>query len=131
MCLPQHALVYGEYKGIPKQGVREALGAGADVVLRLDVQGAASVRALLPACVTVFVRAESEAALQERLVSRATEPPEALALRCALARDEMTRLSEFDYAVVNERGRLDRAVDQLCAIIDAEKCRIGRPRLAL
>ena len=127
----EHALVYGEYKGIPKSGVREALAAGADCVLRLDVQGAATVRSLLRGAVFVFVVADSEATLADRLTKRATELPDKLALRLAMAREEMQRITEFDYAIVNARDQLEHAVDQLCAIVDAEKCRVGRPAVTL
>ena len=129
--LLEHALVYGDYKGIPKAQVRDALAAGTDVVLRLDVQGAATMRRLLPAAVSVFLAAESEAALVARLVSRKTEPADKLLVRVATARDETRRLPEFDYAVVNAQGQLERAVDDLCAIIDAEKLRVKRAPLQL
>jgi guanylate kinase len=129
--LLEHALVYGEYKGIPKAQVRDALASGKDVVLRLDVQGAATMRRLLPGAVFVFLVAESEAALVSRLVSRKTEPPDKLLLRVATAREETRRLSEFDYVVVNAQGQLERAVDDLCAVIDAEKLKVSRPPLQL
>ena len=128
--LLEHALVYGEYKGIPKAQVRDALAAGTDVVLRRDVQGAATMRRLLPGAVFIFLVAESESALVTRLVSRKTEPPEKLLLRVATAREETRRLDEFDYCVVNAQGQLERAVDDLCAIIDAEKLRVTRPPMA-
>lgn len=124
--LLEHALVYGEYKGIPKSQVRDALAEGHDVVLRLDVQGAATMRRLLPCAVFVFLVAESEAALAQRLMSRKTEPPDKLRLRVATARDETRRMDEFDYVVVNAQGRLDAAVDALCSIIDAERCKVHR-----
>ena len=129
--LLEHALVYGEYKGIPKAQVRDALASGRDVVLRLDVQGAATMRRLLPGAVFVFLAAESEAALVSRLVARKTEPPDKLLLRVATAREETRRLGEFDYVVVNAQGQLERAVDDLCAVIEAEKLRVARPPIAL
>ncbi len=129
--LLEHALVYGEYKGIPKAQVRDALASGRDVVLRLDVQGAATMRRLLPGAVFIFLVAESEAALVSRLVRRKTEPPDKLLLRVATAREETRRLAEFDYCVVNAQGELERAADDLCAIIDAEKLKLGRAPLQL
>lgn len=72
--LLEHAVVYGEYKGIPRAQVEDALARGTDVVLRVDVQGAATARRLLPGLVSVFLVAESEAALVQRLVARKTEP---------------------------------------------------------
>ena len=72
--LLEHALVYGEYKGIPRAQVEDALAGGTDVVLRVDVQGAATVRRLLPGLLSVFLVAESDAALVQRLLARKTEP---------------------------------------------------------
>jgi guanylate kinase len=71
--LLEHANVYGDYKGIPRQQVDQALAAGTDVVLRIDVQGAATVKKLMPDAISIFVAADSEATLVERLVSRKTE----------------------------------------------------------
>ena len=127
--LLEHALVYGEYKGIPKSQVRDALAGGHDVVLRLDVQGAATMRRLLPGAVFVFLVAESDAALAPRRMSRKTEPPDKLRLRVVTARDETRRMGEFDYVVVNSQGKLDAAVDALCSIMDAERCRVHRTPL--
>ena len=129
--LIEHAVVYGEYKGIPKAQVREKLALNVDVVLRLDVQGAATVRELVPGAVFVFITAGSEASLCRRLVSRKTETPEKLAVRVETAREELRRMREFDYVVVNEEGRLDEAAGKLAAIIDAEKMRPGREPLEL
>lgn len=127
--LLEHALVYGEHKGIPKAQVRDALAGGCDVVLRVDVQGAATMRRLLPGALHVFLVAESEAALVQRLVSRKTEPADKLALRVATAREEMRRMAEFDFVVVNAGGELERAASQLDSILDAERCRLNRPSL--
>jgi len=129
--LLEHALVYGEYKGIPKAQVRDALALGCDVVLRLDVQGAAKMRSLLPGAVLVFLVAESEVALVQRLESRQTELPEKLALRAATAREEMRRIQDFDYVVVNAQGRVEEAAERLAAILDSERCRVKRLSLQL
>jgi len=130
--LIEHAVVYGEYKGIPKQQVREKLGTNTDVVLRLDVQGAATVRALIPGAVFIFLVAESEAVLGRRLATRQTESPDKLALRVRTAREETARgVGEFDYVVVNAHGRLHETAEKLAAIIDVEKMRRGRERVVL
>lgn len=127
--LLEHALVYGEYKGIPKSQVDAALAAGEDVVLRLDVQGAATVRSLLSASGTphasVFVVAESAAALARRLAARGTEDSDALRRRFREAEQEIARLAEFDYVVVNREGKLEECVDDLGKVIDAHKLRVG------
>jgi guanylate kinase len=122
--LLEYALVYGQYKGIPKAEVRAALASGQDVVMRVDVQGAATVSRLVPQAVTIFLTAESEEALIERLRRRRTEDEEQLRRRIETARDELCRASEFKYRVVNRECALDETVDQVIAIMRAEKCRM-------
>ncbi|GAQ84505.1 guanylate kinase [Klebsormidium nitens] len=123
--LLEHAVVYGEFKGIPKQQVRETMDRGTDVVLRIDVQGAATVRSMLgDGGVFIFLAAESEAALVRRLVERKTESLEKVLLRLETAREESKRMADFDYVVVNADGQLDRTVDMIAAIIDVEKARV-------
>ncbi|HIE38890.1 MAG TPA: guanylate kinase [Anaerolineae bacterium] len=126
--LLEHAVVYGQYKGIPKQQVRDALASGHDVIMRVDVQGAATVRRIAPEAVLIFLTASSEQELEARLRRRATDSPEQLNLRLSKAREEMERLEEFDYVVINREGELDRAVAQVAAIIEAEHCRT-HPRI--
>lgn len=121
--LLEHALVYGEYKGIPKDQVRRALASGKDVVMRLDVQGAATVRRVIPDALLIFLIAGSEDELLNRLRERGTETPIDLRRRIATIREEVKRIPEFDYVVVNRDGQLDRAVEKIAAIIAAEKCR--------
>ncbi len=121
--LLEHALVYGEHKGIPREQVRRALASGQDVMMRLDVQGAATVRSLLPDAVLIFLVAGSEEELLNRLRRRGTETDEALQRRIATVRQEMKCMAEFDYVVVNRDGHLDCAVEKITAIIAAEKCR--------
>jgi len=121
--LIEHALVYGQYKGIPKAGIRAALASGRDVVMRIDVQGAATVRRLVPQAVTIFLTAESEEALIERLRRRHTDNETQLQQRIITARAELQRANEFKYRVVNCECSLDETVDQVIAIIQAEKCR--------
>ncbi len=125
--LLEYAVVYGDYKGIPKQQVREALACGQDVVLRIDVQGAATIKRLAPEAVTIYLTASSEEELVNRLVARKTDAPEAIKMRIATARQEMKRLEEFDYAVVNRNGSVGEAVDMIMSIIRAEHART-RPR---
>jgi guanylate kinase len=124
--LIEHAVVYGQHKGIPKSSVRDKLSSNDDVVLRLDVQGAATVRTMMPDAVLVFLCAESEAALARRLFKRGTETDAQFARRVETARDETKRVDEFDYVVVNGDGGLEQAAARLGAIIDAEKSRRGR-----
>jgi len=122
--LLEYAVVYGDYKGVPKQQVREALASGKDVLMRLDVQGAATVRRLVPDAVLIFITAASEEELEARLRARKTEPPDQLELRIATSRQEMKRVSEFDYVVFNREGAWEQAVEDVLAIIRAEHCRV-------
>lgn len=122
--LMEHAVVYGQYKGIPKAGVRAALASGQDVVMRVDVQGAATVRKLVPQAVTIFLTAESEEALVERLQRRHTETEEQLRERVKMARSELLRADEFKYCIINRACTLDQTVDTVIAIMRAEKVRV-------
>jgi guanylate kinase len=129
--LLEYAVVYDDFKGVPKQQVRDALDSGLDVVMRLDVQGAATIRAAISGAVTIFISTVSEAELAERLSTRNTETAESLKLRIATARKEFQRMKEFDYYVVNRQGALDDTVDKIIAIIEAEHCRIHQLKISL
>lgn len=124
--LLEHAVVYGEYKGIPKEQVENALGNGSDVILRIDVQGAATMKRLLPEAVSVFLVAESEKELVDRLVARKTEEGDRMRTRIETAREEMERMREFDYVVVNRDGRMAETVEEIESIVRAEKSRTSR-----
>ena len=126
--LLEHAVVYGQHKGVPKQQIREALASGKDVIMRVDVQGAATIRRLVPEALLIFLVATSERELEERLRARGDDTPEQLEKRLAAARAEMAQLPEFDYVVVNRDDELDGAVDDVIAIIRAEHCRVP-PRI--
>lgn len=129
--LLEYAIVYNDYKGIPKQQVREALASGKDVVMRIDVQGAATIRKLAPEALLVFLTTENESELVSRLQERKTETPEGINLRIATARQELKRINEFDYVVVNSDFLLDETVDTLTAIIQAEHHRINPRKVDL
>jgi guanylate kinase len=129
--LIEYAIVYNDYKGIPKQQVRDALASGQDVVMRLDVQGAATVRKLAPEAVLVFLTTRSEEELVNRLKARKTERPEELSLRIATARQELKRVTEFDYVIVNSDGCLENTVETVKAIILAEHQRVNPRKVSL
>ncbi len=129
--LLEYAVVYGQYKGIPKEQVREALASGQDVVMRLDVQGAATIRRLIPEAILIFLSASSEGELVERLRKRRTESDSQLQRRIETARQEMGHITDFDYVVINRECELDRAVDQVLNIIDAEHHRVIPRRVSL
>ena len=129
--LIEYAIVYGDYKGIPKQQVREALASGKDVVMRLDVQGAETVHKLAPDAVLVFLTTESEEELVNRLRARKTETADELALRIATARKELQRVEAFDYVIINHDFQLDATVNVLHSIIEAEHHRVKQREVTL
>lgn len=129
--LLEHAMVYGQYKGIPKQQVRDALNSGKDVVMRVDVQGAATVKRLVTEAILVFLSATSEEELYERLQRRSTESEEQLRYRMHVAQEEMRRIGEFDYVVINYECGLDETVDQVLHIMAAEHCRVNPRHVTL
>lgn len=122
--LIEWARVYGHYKGIPASEVRDALASGRDVVLRIDVQGAATVRRLAPEAVLIFVAPGSMDELRARLERRRTESSAEIDRRLSVAQQEMEALDAFDYIVLNRADRLDDAVAQIQAIVAAEKLRV-------
>lgn len=129
--LLEHAIVYNDYKGIPKAQVREAMNSGKDVVMRVDVQGAATIRAMYPDALLIFLTTRNEEELENRLKARKTETPEGLKLRIATARRELRRIKDFDYVVVNPEDHLEAAVDTIEAIIRAEHARVNPRKVSL
>jgi guanylate kinase len=129
--LIEYAVVYSDYKGIPKSQVREALASGKDVVMRLDVQGAETVRKLSPDALLIFITCESEEELEHRLRERKTESADSLALRIATARKELQRIEAFDYVIVNHDFHLDDTVEKVRAIIAAEHLKVHHRKVDL
>lgn len=130
--LLEYALVYGDYKGIPKQQIREFMAKGDDIVLRVDIQGAKTLRRILgSSAVFIFLVAESELALVQRLIDRKTETKEELLVRITTAREEVKHMKNFDYVVMNEEGKLENAVKMVESIIDAEKAKVHQKRAVI
>jgi guanylate kinase len=130
--LLEYAVVYDQFKGVPKRHVykaMEAMAEGQDVIMRLDVQGAMTIQQMVPDALLIFITARSEGELIERLRGRKTEDPEQLQIRLRTARQEMSHIAEFDYVVPNVDGKLEDTVETVLAIITAEKHRT-RPRRA-
>ncbi len=119
--LLEWAKVYGYYRGIPKWEVRRAFESGRDVVLRVNVDGAATIKQLEPAAVLIFIAPHSLEELRHRLVMRRTDSAEEIERRLALARHELAQVTSFDYVVINHEDRLDETVGHIRAIILAEK----------
>ncbi len=122
--LLEWANVYGNRYGIPRQSVREALSAGRDAIVKIDVQGAATIKKTVPGAVLIFLATPSLADLAQRLRRRRTESSADLELRLKTAGEEIEKLHLFDYIVLNRRGALNQAVEDVYAIIKAEKCRV-------
>ncbi|HEU4325670.1 MAG TPA: guanylate kinase [Roseiflexaceae bacterium] len=129
--LLEFADVYGHYKGIPKSEVRQALDSGKDVILRIDVQGAATIRRLAPDALFIFVAPGSFGELRWRLQLRRSETEDEVERRLSFARQEMEQARQFDYLVINHENHLDEAVGQIRAIIVAEKQRVHARRVTL
>ncbi|KAH9626694.1 hypothetical protein KSS87_021593 [Heliosperma pusillum] len=130
--LLEHALVYGDYKGIPKTQIREFMARGCDIVLRVDIQGALTLKRILGnSAVFIFVVAESEYAMVNRLIARKTETSDMLLVRIATAREEVKHVRNFDYVVVNAEGQLQDAVKLVESIIDAEKAKVRQKNVSI
>ncbi len=127
--LVEQAKVYGRWYGVPKREVKQALEEGKDAILRVDVQGAATIRRLVPEALLIFLASDSAGEYEERLRQRKTESDAELELRMGSVDEEMKSLPLFDYLVVNRRGELEAAVSDIMSIITAEKCRVT-PRTA-
>jgi guanylate kinase len=121
----ERASVYSHRYGVPRGEVRQALERRQDVMVRVDVQGAATIKRLRPDAVLVFLAPESDDELERRLRERATDDGADLRLRRDTAAREMAQRDAFDYVVVNAEGRLDEAVARIVAIFEVEKRRVG------
>ena len=122
------AQVYGNWYGVPRNQVRQGLQDGKDVILKVDVQGAETVRKLAPEALFIFMVPGTFDELGNRLAQRMTEKPSEIELRLSIAWTELGRVTEYDYRVVNHDGQLDHAITEIDAIITAEKCRL-HPRV--
>ncbi len=120
----EHAEYVGNYYGTPRDPVEEWLAAGNDVVLEIEVQGGAQVKKLMPECVSIFILPPSMKVLEERLRGRGTEAEETVQKRLSTARREIPQAKEYDYIVFNDR--LEDAVDDIQAILRAEKLKYSR-----
>lgn len=127
----EHAWVYSDHKGVPKSQVRKALDSGKDVVMRLDFQGAKTVREMAPDAILIFLTAKNKQEWLERLKSRRSETDDELAVRIDTARHEYDSLDIFDYIVVNEHGKLDHTLDVIESIINAEHHRVAPREVTL
>jgi guanylate kinase len=122
----EHAEVHGDYKGVLKVELQRILGAGRDALLQVDVQGAATIRRLIPQALTIFVKPESMEALLERRKQRGSMSKAEAERRARDAYDELAREHEFDRVVVNKTGDLSDSVEEVARTIAEERSRSGR-----
>jgi guanylate kinase len=118
------AQVYGNWYGVPRRQVSQGLKDGKDVILKVDVQGADTVRRLAPEALFIFMVPGSFDELRDRLTQRMTERPSEIDLRLSIACSELGRVAEYDYRVVNRDDQLDQVIAEIDAIVTAEKCRV-------
>jgi guanylate kinase len=129
--LLEWAKVYGHWYGVPKQQVEQALERGEDIVVKVDVQGAATIKNLFPEAVLIFLTPPSIEEQARRLQQRKSESTAELELRIKTIQEEMKYLPLFDYVVVNFQGEIDSAISQIKAIITAEKQRVNHQVIEL
>jgi len=122
--LLEWANVYGNLYGVPKKPVKQALDRGMDVILKVDIQGADTIKKILPQAVSIFLAAPSMQELTTRLRRRNTESKTDLDLRLQTAIEEMKSLHSFDHVVINQQKKIDSVVADIRAIITDEKLRL-------
>ncbi len=125
------ANVYGNLYGVPRWAVADALGTGRDVVVKVDVQGAATIRRVVPGALLVYIRPPSVEELERRLRMRQSESDDQIAVRLSKAAQEYEQLPVFDYVLTSHPGRIDDVVSQIKAILVAEKARVNQRRVVL
>ena len=123
----ESANVYERWYGVPKSQVSEPLKNGLDVILKVDIQGAATIKSLIPQAISIFMIPGTLNDLENRLRTRMTESEEQLKLRLEVAKTELTKLNNFEYYIINEEDNLESTVRQIDTIITAEKQRLNRP----
>ena len=126
--LLEWANVYGNYYGVPRKEISQALSKGKDVIVKVDVQGAATIKRLLPQAVSIFLRPPSMEELERRLRQRHSESAKDLALRLRKAEEEMKSLPLFDHVLTSYQGKLDELIPQIQSIVAAEKRQV-KPRV--
>ncbi len=127
----ENALVYGNHYGVPKQPIIDGLAEDRDVIIKVDVKGAATLRRLIPNTISIFLAPESMDALLTRLRDRKTDDPEVLMKRFRTASAELAEVQNFDYVVFNEDAELDAAVNGIVGIVLMERLRVHRPEIVV
>lgn len=129
--LLEWANVYGNWYGVPKQPVKQALEQGQDTIVKVDIQGVATIKKILPEAISILVVPPSKEELVTRLKGRQTESPPDLSLRIKAVEEEIKQLPLFDYIIMNRQDKIEMAISDIKAIIAAEKCRVSAREVAL
>ncbi len=127
----EHALVYDNLYGVPRRPIVDGLAEGRHVIIKVDVNGAATLRQLIPSAASIFLLPESMEALWRRLHDRKSEPLDVIMKRYRTACVELREIDNFDYVVFNEAGKLREALERIVTIIDAEQRRVDQPPITL
>ncbi len=127
-ALLEWAEVYGNFYGTPREEVENARSRGLDVLLEIDTQGAMQLQKTVEDGVFIFLLPPSMVTLWQRISGRGTDSPQVIKQRYAAAYQELHRVWQYDYVVVNQDGQLDYAVERLEAILAAEKCKVKHHR---
>jgi guanylate kinase len=127
----ENATVYDNHYGVPRSPIVDGLAEGRDVIIKVDVKGAATLRRLIENTISIFLAPESMEALLQRLRDRKTDDPEVLMKRFTTASAELNEVQHFDYVVFNEAGKLDDAVQRICEIVHVERSRVSQPEIKL
>lgn len=125
------AQVYGNWYGVPKGRIRAALQSGTSVVIKVDVQGSATIREAIPDSVLIFLVPPSMSELLMRLKSRKTDDPDVLMQRLSTATRELAAARNFDYVIFNESDQLEDTVGQISAVIASESSRIAQHEITI
>ena len=120
----ESAEVYGNLYGTSQSWIETEISSGRDILLEIDWQGAAQVRRIFPACISIFILPPSLQALEARLKGRAQDSAEVIARRISATREDVAHIAEFDYVIINDK--LDEALQQLNAIVIAASLRCQR-----
>jgi guanylate kinase len=127
----EYAEVYGNYYGVLKKEVKRALDKGEDVIIKVDVQGARTLKKKIPDAVFIFLVPPSVEDLAERLTNRNADSQKDLDLRLGKVEEEMKMLELFDYGVVNHRDDLNKTTENVKTIVSAERCRVTRRNIKI
>ena len=122
--LLEYAMFCDNYYGTPKSFIEESVKSGKDVILEIEVQGAAQIKAAYPEAIFIFVIPPTLKELENRLIGRNTETDEIIKKRLQRAKEELYLYKEYDYVIINDN--IERAADYIEQIVCAEKLRSNK-----